>query len=65
MFPVEWAPEPLLYHGGSNEMNLAHIWVDPKRDFAMVIATNIGRKKAERALFKLAPALYAKFAKTK
>jgi len=63
--PVEWAPQPLLFHGGSNEMNLAHIWVDPKRDFAMVIVTNIGGKRAEEALFALAPALYARFAKTK
>jgi CubicO group peptidase (beta-lactamase class C family) len=63
--PVEWAPEPLLFHGGSNEMNLAHIWVDPKRDFAMVVVTNIGGKKADEALFALAPALYVRFAKTK
>lgn len=63
--PVEWAPEPLLFHGGSNEMNLAHIWVDPKRDFAMVVVTNIGGKTAEEALFALAPVLFAQFAKTK
>lgn len=61
--PVEWAPEPLLFHGGSNEMNLAHIWVDPKRDFAMVVVTNLGGKKADKALFALAPSLYARFAK--
>jgi CubicO group peptidase (beta-lactamase class C family) len=63
--PVKWAQKPLLYHGGSNGMNVAHIWVDPKRDFAMVVVTNSGGKKAEKALFALAPALYAQFARTK
>jgi len=62
---VKWALDPLLFHGGSNEMNLAHIWVDPKRDFAMVVVTNIGGKRAEEALFALAPALYTQFAKPK
>ena len=57
---VDWAPYPLLYHGGSNEMNLAHIWIDTKRDFAMVITTNISGQKANEALFKLARELYTK-----
>ena len=59
---VDWAPEPLLYHGGSNQKNLAHIWLEPRRDFAMVLATNIGGSQADAALFALAPELYAKFA---
>jgi hypothetical protein len=46
-------------------MNVAHVWVDPKRDFAMVIVTNVGGKKAEEALLALAPVLYAQFGKTK
>lgn len=62
---MEWAPEPLLLHGGSNTMNLAHVWVDPKRDLAIVTMTNMGGEKAEEALFQLAPALYAKFAPAK
>lgn len=28
---VDWAEHPLLYHGGSNGMNLAHIWIDKKK----------------------------------
>ncbi len=60
--PLEWAPEPLIYHGGSNEKNLAHIWLEPKRDFAMVLVTNIGGSKANEALNALAPELYARFA---
>jgi CubicO group peptidase (beta-lactamase class C family) len=58
---VDWAPEPLLYHGGSNGRNLAHVWVEPKRDFAMVLVTNVGGKKAEEALRALAGELYAKY----
>jgi CubicO group peptidase (beta-lactamase class C family) len=62
---VDWAPYPLLYHGGSNTMNLAHIWVDTKRDFAMVVMTNIGGQKANQAFFALAKELYVRFAKGK
>jgi CubicO group peptidase (beta-lactamase class C family) len=59
---VDWAPYPLLYHGGSNNMNLAHIWLDTRRDFAMVIVTNISGSKANAALLALAGELYTKFA---
>jgi len=55
---VEWAPYPLYHHAGSNGMNLAHIWLDKKRDIAMVTVTNIGGKKADEALRKLASELY-------
>jgi CubicO group peptidase (beta-lactamase class C family) len=59
---VDWAREPLLFHGGSNGLNLAHIWVEPKRDFAMVLVTNIGTSNVDKALLAvLAPELYAKF----
>ncbi len=60
---VDWAPYPLLYHGGSNSMNLAHIWLDTKRDFAMVIVANISGEKANTAFLALANELYTKFAK--
>jgi len=60
---VSWAPYPLLYHGGSNGMNLAHIWVDTKRDIGIVTTTNIGGKKANEALVALASELYTKFGK--
>jgi CubicO group peptidase (beta-lactamase class C family) len=59
---VDWAPHPLLYHGGSNGMNLAHVWLDTKRDFAMVITANIGGEKANTAFNALAKELYTKFA---
>jgi CubicO group peptidase (beta-lactamase class C family) len=59
---VAWAPQPLLYHAGSNTMNLAHIWLEPQSDYALVIVTNISGSKANEALLALAPQLYAKFA---
>jgi len=62
---VDWAPEPLIYHGGSNEKNLAHIWLDAKRDFAMVLVTNIGGTKADEAFRALALELYREFAASK
>ena len=59
---VDWAPYPLLYHGGSNEMNLAHIWLDTKQDFAIVIVANMSGQKANTAFLTLAKELYTKFA---
>jgi len=59
---VDWAPEPLLYHGGSNVKNLAFIWVEPKHDFAMVLMTNAGGEKADQALHALSKELYRLYA---
>ena len=58
---VPWAPGPLLYHGGSNGMNLAHIWIDRTRDLAIVTATNISGPKADEGLLALARELYTQF----
>jgi CubicO group peptidase (beta-lactamase class C family) len=59
---VDWAAEPLLYHGGSNGKNVAHIWLEPARDVALVLVTNIGGQRAEEGLHALAAELYARFA---
>jgi CubicO group peptidase (beta-lactamase class C family) len=59
---VDWAPAPLLYHGGSNGKNIAHIWIDRNNDLAIVTATNIGGQKADAGLFVLARELFVKFA---
>ena len=59
---LPWASAPLIYHGGSNGMNLAHIYLDSERDFAMVLVTNIGGDQADQAFHALAPELYQKFA---
>jgi CubicO group peptidase (beta-lactamase class C family) len=58
---VEWAPAPLLVHAGSNQKNLAYIWVEPSRDTAMVLMTNVGGTQAEAGLRALAPELYRRF----
>ena len=55
---VNWAPYPLLYHGGSNGKNLAQIWIDKEKDIAIVIMTNIGGQQADDALRGIAKDLY-------
>jgi len=61
-FP-EWTQKPLLSHAGSNGMNLAHIWINAQEDYAMVLTTNIGGKKADEALRAIAKELYKRYAK--
>jgi CubicO group peptidase (beta-lactamase class C family) len=58
---VPFSREPLLFHGGSNEMNLAEIFVQPKQDFALVMMTNLGGRRADDALKELAAELYRSF----
>jgi CubicO group peptidase (beta-lactamase class C family) len=62
---VAWAPSRLVTHSGSNTKNLAKIWLDIHRDFAMVLVTNSGGTKADAALDALAPELYKNFAPPK
>lgn len=62
---VDWAPRPLVFHGGSNGLNLAQAWLDPETGFAMVLVTNIGGMKADEALNSLAGELYKKFSASK
>jgi len=57
-----FAREPLLFHGGSNEMNVAYIMLQPNRDFGIVMMTNVGGRKADRAMIALGEALYKRFA---
>jgi CubicO group peptidase (beta-lactamase class C family) len=58
---LPFSPEPFLFHGGSNEMNLAYIMLQPKYDFATVMMTNRGGDKADQALRALAASLYKEF----
>jgi CubicO group peptidase (beta-lactamase class C family) len=57
-----WAPEPFLFHGGSNQKNLAYILLQPRHDFGMVLMTNISGPKADQALQGLAEELYRSYA---
>ena len=58
---VEWSKEPFGFHGGSNTRNLAHVWIQPSHDFAMVVVTNVAGAQADEALFGVAKELYAKY----
>ena len=58
---VEWSVDPLVQHAGSNTMNLAHIWLDPKRDVAFVTMTNVAGDKADAALKALAKELFTRY----
>mgnify|MGYP002621726554 CR=1 FL=1 len=61
MVQLPYSPDPFLAHAGSNEMNLASIMVQPGRDFAMVMVTNVGGTKADQAIQALAEDLYKRF----
>ena len=58
---MPFAPEPFLTHAGSNNMNLATIFLLPERDYGMVIATNVAGTKADDALKEAAAELYDSF----
>jgi hypothetical protein len=42
-------------------LNVADVFLQPKRDFGMVMMTNIGGRKADDALKALAEELYKRF----
>lgn len=52
-----WALGEVYTHAGSNTMNFCVAWVAPKRDFAVLVATNIGGDEAARACDAAASAL--------
>jgi CubicO group peptidase (beta-lactamase class C family) len=59
---LPFAPEPIVFHGGSNEMNLAYIMMRPQADFAMVMATNVSGPVADEGLRAVGAELYERFA---
>jgi CubicO group peptidase (beta-lactamase class C family) len=44
-----WGGGTVLYHNGDNTMNYAVMWLAPRRDFAVLAATNISGRLAIRA----------------
>jgi CubicO group peptidase (beta-lactamase class C family) len=52
-----WGGGRVLTHAGSNTMNYAVAWLAPKRDFAVLAATNLGGNKAASACDEAAAAL--------
>lgn len=56
---MAWAPAPLAFHGGSNNANKAYIWLDTRRDAAVVVVTNVATPNTEDVMMRLAGQLYA------
>jgi CubicO group peptidase (beta-lactamase class C family) len=53
----EWGGGPVLTHSGSNTMNMAVVWLAPKRDFAVLVVTNQGGEGAYKVCNEAASAL--------
>jgi CubicO group peptidase (beta-lactamase class C family) len=45
----DWAGGKVLTHAGSNTMSFAVVWMAPKRDFAVLVASNQGGGGVEKA----------------
>jgi CubicO group peptidase (beta-lactamase class C family) len=58
---LPFAPEPLVFHGGSNNMNLAYIVLQPRQELGLVTMTNISGPKANEALMAITELLYKRF----
>lgn len=52
-----WAGGRVLTHTGSNRTNFAVVWLAPRRDFAVLAATNQGGEGADQACDEAASAL--------
>ena len=53
----QWAKGRVLTHAGSNTMNYAVVWMAPRRDAAVLVATNQGGDAARKACDETATAL--------
>jgi CubicO group peptidase (beta-lactamase class C family) len=58
---LPFSPEPFVFHGGSNNMNLAYILLQPKKQLGLVALTNISGAPANDALMAIAETLYKRF----
>jgi CubicO group peptidase (beta-lactamase class C family) len=56
-----WGGGEVLTHMGSNTYNVTVIWLAPKKNFAVVVSTNLGGQVAEKAADEAAGALIQKF----
>lgn len=53
----DWAGGPALYHAGSNTLNFSIAWMAPRRNFAILVATNLGGEPAAEACNRVAERL--------
>jgi CubicO group peptidase (beta-lactamase class C family) len=56
-----WADGDALNHTGSNTMWLSNMWLAPKRDFAVIVLTNVGGDDAFRATDEVASKVIKEF----
>ncbi len=56
-----FASGPVLQHAGSNTLNLAQVLVQPERDFAFVLLTNVAGTRATEAFRRLTEILYTTY----
>ncbi len=61
VFERSWAGGRALTHSGSNTTFYATIWLAPVRNFAILVATNVGGKPAETACDQAVQALLRSF----
>jgi CubicO group peptidase (beta-lactamase class C family) len=59
-----WTAYPVAFHGGSNNMNKAYIWVDTERDATVVVMTNVATPNTDDVMQKLAGKLYGRYVAT-
>ena len=57
----QWADGKVLTHTGSNNMSFAVVWMAPKRNFAVLVASNQGDGDVAKACDEAAWALIKKF----
>lgn len=61
---MAWTDYPVAFHGGSNNMNKAYIWVDTERDASIVVMSNVATPNTDDVMQKLAGKLYGRYVKT-
>ncbi|MES2360715.1 MAG: serine hydrolase domain-containing protein [Pseudomonadota bacterium] len=58
---MAWTAYPVAFHGGSNGMNKAYIWVDTQRDAAVVVMTNVATPNTDDVMQKMAGKIYGRY----
>ena len=59
--PRPWAKGNALTHAGSNTMNFAVVWAAPKRQFAVMVMTNVAGEGVSAKVDAIVFALIQKF----
>ena len=57
----DWGGGKVLQHAGSNRMNYCVVWVAPRKNFAVLVATNRGGDGAAEGLDRVCAAMIKKF----